>query len=336
VSLRTEQPQPFIVVMGSTTASRSQLLQRLLAYSALPQAVLLVLLALWLRRRIAVDLRPLAELETTIEHRNAADLGPLPQHVKDTASTRDVERIAQAIDSLFARLKQSGQAQREFAGTVAHELRTPLAGIRAQATFALGQQNPAVWRQQLEGIAQAEQRASRLVDQLLALARAGESQAGLSLEPIELQAVAREVVLRLMPRARSAGVDLGAEGLEEATVVRADRALVEGILNNLIDNALRYGKGSPEPHVTVAIEHTPEGIELSVTDNGRGLVAGDVDKLTQRWVQGEQGRRAGDGAGLGLAIVGRYAELLGARLSLGVADGGGFRAALVFPVTGAS
>jgi two-component system sensor histidine kinase TctE len=335
VTVRSSRPEPFIVVMGQTTRSRTRLLAQLLAYSALPQAVLLVLLALWLRRRIAVDLRPLAELETTIEHRNAADLGPLPQHVKDTASTRDVERIAQAIDSLFARLKQSGQAQREFAGTVAHELRTPLAGIRAQATFALGQQNPAVWRQQLEGIAQAEQRASRLVDQLLALARAGESLGGLALEPIELQAVAREVVLRLMPRARSAGVDLGAEGLEEATVVRADRALVEGILNNLIDNALRYGKGSPEPHVTVAIEHTPEGVELSVTDNGRGLVAGDVDKLTQRWVQGEQGRRAGDGAGLGLAIVGRYAELLGARLSLGVADGGGFRAALVFPVADA-
>lgn len=330
VSLREDKPQPFIVVMAQTTRSRTQLFERLLLYSALPQAALLVLLAWWLRRRIQHELQPLAELEEAIERRHAADLAPLNDRVKAGASTRDVERIAEAIDSLLARLAESVQAQREFAGNVAHELRTPLAGIRAQATFALAQQDASVWRQQLEGIAQAEQRASRLVDQLLALARAGEGHAGLAMEPIALDALARDVLLRLMPRARAAGVDLGGEGLDEPVIVRGDRALIEGILTNLVDNALRHGRGVAQPRVTVAVARTPIGATLSVTDNGPGLPTDEPQRLTQRWVQGPPDRRAGEGAGLGLAIVARYAELLGARFSLANEPGGGVRASIVW------
>jgi two-component system sensor histidine kinase TctE len=328
----TLQPegQPFTVVMGQTAHTRSVLLEQLLAWSALPQAMLLALLAWWLRRRIQRDLQPLGQLEEAIGRRHAADLAPLPDEVKAGASTRDVERIAQAIDSMLARLAEGVQAQREFAGNVAHELRTPLAGIRAQAAFALSQPDAQVWRTQLEGIAQAEQRASRLVDQLLALARAREGRGGgVAREPIALDAIAREVLLRFMPRARSAGVDLGGEGLDEPIVVQADRALVEGILNNLVDNALRYGAGHAEPRITVAIARAPGGVELSVTDNGEGWPSHDLERLTRRWEQGDPGRRAGEGAGLGLAIVTRYAELLGAQFSIGEAPGGGARATLL-------
>lgn len=331
ITLRSDSPEPFIVVMAQTTRSRAKLLERMLMYSALPQAVLLVLLAVWLRRRIQRDLEPLTELQDAIARRHAADLAQLPDTVKAGASTRDIERIARAIDALFERLQQSLRAQREFAGTVAHELRTPLAGIRAQAGFALAQQDPRVWREHLQGIAQAEQRASRLVDQLLALARADEGHVGLTIETIELGALAREVLLRWLPRARAAGVDLGGDGLDEPAATRGDRALVEGILNNLIDNALRYGGGRPDPHITVAVARTAGGVELSVTDNGLGLATTEVDQLKQRWVQGERGERVGQGVGLGLAIVGRYAELLGARLALANVPEGGLRASIELP-----
>ncbi|HEY8051171.1 MAG TPA: HAMP domain-containing sensor histidine kinase, partial [Ramlibacter sp.] len=318
-------------VFGQTARSRSRLLEDLLEYSALPQAALLALLAWWLRRRMERDLQPLGELEAEIERRRAADLAPLPDRVKAGASTRDVERIAQAIDSMLARLAESVQAQREFAGNVAHELRTPLAGIRARASFALAQQDPAVWRAQLEGIAQSEQRGSRLVDQLLALARAGEGEAGVAHERIELDAIAREVLLRYMPRARSAGVDLGGEGLDETVTVLGDRALVEGILNNLVDNALRYGAAAAAPHITVAIARVPGAVEVSVCDNGAGWPSQDIGQLTRRWVQGDAGKRVGEGAGLGLAIVARYAELLAAQFSISNAPEGGARATLRFP-----
>jgi two-component system sensor histidine kinase TctE len=329
VTLMTEGDAPLRIVMAQTTRSRTRLLERLLAYSALPQALLLLVLALWLRQRVQDDLEPLTKLERAIESRHAADLTPLPDEIKAGVSTRDVERIALAIDSMLGRLHEGLQAQREFAGNVAHELRTPLAGIRAQAAFALAQPDPGVWREQLEGIAQVEQRASRLVDQLLALARAGEGQSGVANDEIPLDAITREVLLRFIPRVRNTGVDLGGEGLDTPVTVRGDRALVEGILNNLIDNALRYGTGKDDPHITVAIESRPDGVELSVTDNGEGLPTEDVDLLTRRWVQGDKGKRVGEGVGLGLAIVARYAELLGAKFAMANAPGGGARASVL-------
>ena len=315
VSLRRDEPAQFVVVMAQTTAGRTQLLRRLLVYSALVQLGLLVMLAWWLSRTIERDLRPLAQLQHAVDRRDAGDLAPLSAPLTEGATTRDVQRLGEAVNSLLSRLQESLTAQREFAGNVAHELRTPLAGIRAQAGYALAQDDAAVWRSELQGIAQAEQRASRLVDQLLALARAGEGSAGLKLETIALNELVREVMLRFLPRADALGVDLGAEGLEEPVEVHGDKALIEGILNNLLDNALRYGS-SAAPRVTVAVHREGDATVLAVTDNGPGLGTMEAARLTRRWAQGQQGQRLGQGAGLGLAIVGRYAELLGARLSL--------------------
>ncbi|MEP6790692.1 MAG: sensor histidine kinase [Ramlibacter sp.] len=332
VSLRRSQPSEVTVVIAQTTANRNQLLRRLLVYSAVPQVLLLASLAWWLRRVIQRDLRPLAQLQEAVDQRDASDLAPVPESITTGATTRDVERLGLALNSMLSRLAQSIAAQREFAGDVAHELRTPLAGIRAQAGYALGQADPAVWREQLRGIAQGEQRASHLVDQLLALARAGEGSAGLRLTDVELNELARGVLLRFMPKADAAGVDLGGEGLDEPVYVRGDEGLIEGILGNLLDNALRYGTAA-QPHVTVGVQTRAGEVLLTVTDNGPGVGAQEASKLGQRWVQGPAGQKLGQGAGLGLAIVGRYAELLGATFTLTPAStAGGLRAAVRFPV----
>lgn len=330
VSLRRNQPTPFVVVMAETTAGRTELLRRLLLYSAGVQGWLLVVLAWWLTYTIERDLRPLAELQRAVDRRDASDLVPLPASLTRQTTTREVQSLGDAVNALLERLQQSLSAQREFAGNVAHELRTPLAGIRAQAAYALAQQDPALWRNELQGIAAAEQRASRLVDQLLALARAGEGSAGLKLETIVLTDLVQEILLRFMPRADALGVDLGGEGLEVPIQVRGDKALIEGLLNNLLDNALRYGRGHP-PHVTVGVHRDDSAVVLSVTDNGPGLVDVEAGQLTQRWVQGAQGQALGQGAGLGLAIVRRYAELLAAQLRLEpAAPGPGLRASVAF------
>ncbi len=142
----------------------------------------------------------------------------------------------------------------------------------------------------------------------------------------------REILLRFLPRADALGVDLGAEGLEERVEVRGDKALIEGMLNNLLDNALRYGTGDA-PRVTVAVHREGRAAVLSVTDNGPGLGTVEAAQLTRRWTQGAQGQKLGQGAGLGLAIVGRYAELLAAQLSLeGGAQGAGLCASVRFPL----
>jgi len=329
VTLHREEPTEFDVIMAQTTLSRSTLLRRLLLYSIAPQVVLLLVVAWWLRRAIQDDLAPLARLEQAVDRRDASDLTPVPV----SATTRDLERLGVALNALLERVAQSVRAQREFAGNVAHELRTPLAGIRALADYGLARQDPAVWREQLQRIAGSQARASHLVDQLLALALADESHAAPQREPVMLNELAREVVLRHLPRADAAGVDLGALGLEEPVRIQASAALIEGILNNLIDNALRYGRsaGAAMSSITVALEGAPGQVVLSVIDDGPGIPPEEQLRLMQRWAQGPDGERLGQGAGLGLAIVARYAQLLDARLELGSGpDGRGLRASLVF------
>jgi two-component system sensor histidine kinase TctE len=330
VSLRRGEPTEFIVVMAQTSASRTRLLHRMLGYAVVPQALLLVLLAWWLLRVIQRDLQPLAELQSAVDRRDARDLTPVPQSVTTGASTRDVERLGLAVNSMLARLDESISAQREFAGNVAHELRTPLAGIRAQAGYALAHTDPQVWREQLQGIALGEARASHMVEQLLALALADEARAGLRLEPVALNEVARSVLLRYLPKADAAHADLGGEGLDEPVTVLANAALIEGILGNLLDNALRYGKAG-HPRITVSVALQQGVAVLAVTDNGPGLSEKDAELLRHRWTLGPAGHRLGEGAGLGLAIVSRYAELLGARFSLDAADAdAGLRATVTF------
>lgn len=330
VTLRREQPVPFTVVMAQTNRSRSALLQSVLLYSIVPQIVLLAGLALWLRRVIGRDTQPLAELEHKLYRRDEKDLTPIDV----TARTRDVQQLRDAINSLLARLDGSLRAQREFAGNVAHELRTPLAGIRALAEYGLAQKDPQAWRAQLERIAGSEARASRLVDQLLALALAEEVRAGVTLEPVPLDVHVADAVLRFLPRADAAGVDLGARGADVHVNVRANFTLIEGILNNLIDNALRYAMppGGETPTVTVALAQDASGTTLSVTDNGPGLAPEFHERLSQRWAQGESGQVLGQGVGLGLAIVSQYAQLMGAKLALRPgADGRGLTVSVIFP-----
>ena len=332
VTLRLASPAAFSVVVAQTTATRSELLARLLTYSIAAQLLLLLALTWWLRRAIRSDLEPLDALQHALDQRDASDLAPVSPALTAGARSRDIERLGLAVNALLARVGGSIRAQQEFAGNVAHELRTPLAGIRALAEYGLAQPQPAVWREQLQAIVASQARASHLIDQLLALALADEAASSLALVPVALDRVARDVLLQWLPRADAHDVDLGAGGLESRVEVVAHPALVEGLLNNLLDNALRYG-GVPSrrPMVTVELARCGDEVRLSVIDNGPGLAAPERQRMTQRWAQGPTGERLGEGAGLGLAIVARYAELMHARFELADGpDGQGLRASVAF------
>ena len=307
------------VVMAQTTRSRTALMQQVLLYSFGPQAVLLLLLAWWLRRAIGADLQALTALQRALNQRDANDLAP----VAIQASTRDVQQLGGAVNSLMSRVDAGVRAQREFAGNVAHELRTPLAGIRALAEYGLAQSEPQVWQQQLVAVAASEARASHMVTQLLALAFANETRDSLHLSPISLSALVRQVVIDALPRADALGVDLGVQGIDDDISIMGDAALIEGALNNLLDNALRYGKpaAGATPAITVVLRAGPGGVSLQVIDNGPGVAADTRDDTVSRWKQapgpGAVPTDARPGVGLGLAIVARYAALLGAQFELG-------------------
>ena len=329
VVISRANPAPFKVVVGQTTRSRSSQFDRLLFFSIAPQILLLGLLALWLRRTIQQDVQPLMDLERAVAQRDARDLTP----VAVSSRTRDVQQLAQAINALLARVARTVRSQKEFAGNVAHELRTPLAGIRALTEYGLSHSDPQVWREQLRSIAHSQERASHLIDQLLALALAQEAREVLQPQALRLDEVTRDALLRHLPRADALGVDLGGRGLEWPMQVLAQRALVEGVLDNLIDNALRYGRpGDGQPaRVTVALACDAQGtVRLSVLDNGPGSGAAEREGLLNRWSQGQAGEALGQGSGLGLAIVAEYARILGATLILGEGeDGRGLLVSLV-------
>ena len=329
VVIARAQPAPFKVVVGQTTRSRNSQFDRLLFFSIAPQILLLGLLAFWLRRAIQDDVQPLMDLEQAVAQRDARDLTP----VVVSERTRDVQGLGQAINALLDRIGRVVRAQKEFAGNVAHELRTPLAGIRALAEYGLSQDRPEVWREQLRSIAQSQERASHLVDQLLALALAQEAREVLKPQLLPLDEVVRDCLLRHLPRADSLNVDLGARGLDVPVQVLAQRALLEGVIDNLIDNALRYGRplDGTDARVTVEVAHDMQGgVRLSVLDNGPGIDDAQRQRLLTRWAQGPAGETLRQGAGLGLAIVAEYTRILGATLSLDAGEEGrGLRVSLL-------
>ena len=327
VTIYRAQPAEFFVIMAQTTLSRDRLMQRLFTFSIAPLVLLLAWLAVWLMRSIDRELRPLVALERALQERDTHDLTP----VAVSSSTRDVQRLGSAINDLLGRVAQGVQSQREFSGNVAHELRTPLAGIRALADYGLRQDDPQVWREQLQGIVQSQERASHLVDQLLALALAGESQQQLVKGPVALDAVVRDAVLRFLPRADALGVDLGARGIDHGVTLVAHTALLEGVLNNLLDNALRYGLAAQgERRITVSVSDEPQAVTLTVSDNGPGVSQEQIQRLTRRWVRGSSAQSLPRGTGLGLAIVSEYARLMGAQLVLQNEVPTGFRVSLSF------
>jgi two-component system sensor histidine kinase TctE len=331
VTLRHEvMGQVHHVVMAHTTYVRAALVQRMLLFGALPLLLLLALLAWWLWHGIRRDLAPLARLQASLAHRDARDLTP----VAISPSTGEIEQVGLAVNDLFDRLQRSVRAQREFAGNVAHELRTPLARIRALADYGLAHSDAALAQQQLQQITASAERAGRLVNQLLDLAMAHEAELAMQTERLALAPLVGQAVLRHLDKADARRVDLGARGLEDGAEdvhVMADTALVEGILDNLIDNALRYG--GPTLTVEMSVDAKARTCVLAVVDDGPGIPDAARRDLMQRWTQGREGVQLGQGSGLGLSIVARYAQLLGSELNLDSADHGrGLRASLVLPL----
>jgi two-component system sensor histidine kinase TctE len=341
VVLVRSQPEPFVVLVAQTQGSRLALLRSVLLLSVVPQVLLLLALAVWLRVVIGRELAPLTSLQRSVGERDARDLTPLTV----STTTQEMASLGAAINALLARLGDSLRAQREFSGNVAHELRTPLAGIRALTEYGLAHQDAVVMREQLQRIAASEARASRLVEQLLALALAEETDVSLPAQWVDLDALVRDTLMRYLPRADALGVDLGAQGLDQGVQVWVHAGLLEGALGNLIDNALRHGRwpegAAPQPQarVTVTIDPHPTEVCLTVVDNGPGLSPEQCRQYVQRGVRGpHQGRLAtgahvqglGEGAGLGLAIVARFASLMPAAFTLGPApQGPGLCATLV-------
>jgi len=313
---------PPLVQVAETLDKRSQLTSEiargvmLSQFAILPLAVLLVWFAL-LR-----GFNPLNELQRRIRQRASDDLSPIDERL----APEEVGPLVSAINDLLARLDRSIAAQRHFVADAAHQLKTPLAGLRTQAELAerevdAGGDLKAVKRS-LHQIARSSQRAAHMVNQLLAMARAEDREQALRSQPFSLAALAIEAVRDLVPRALESGIDLGYEGpqpRDDSTPRLAGQpVLVREAIRNLIDNALQYTPRGGTVTTRVLADPFCQVAVLQVEDNGPGIAEAERELVFQPFYRA-LGTEA-EGSGLGLAIVREIAERHGGSVAIEAAN----------------
>ena len=319
------QAQQLLVQVARSSANREQLARTILFDMLLPLSSLILLMTLIVWLGIRAGLAPLTRLRQQVEGRAPADLAPLQL----ASAPRELWALAAALNSLLAEVHRSVEAQQRFIGDAAHQLRTPLAGLKSQTELALQSASDPELRARLERVHESATRSAHLVTQLLSLARAepGSAQPADS-RPLDLLALAQRVTASLVPRALRARQDLGMEeGTSEPVRVAGNELLLAEAISNLIDNALRYaGQGAS---VTVAVRAEAGQALLSVEDSGPGLSAQDRERVFGRFVRATD---AGSGCGLGLAIVREIVERHGGRIRLEPVAPHGLRALLTLPL----
>jgi two-component system OmpR family sensor kinase len=293
-----------------------------------PFALLLPALALLILWIVGRAVRPVRRFADVLRSRERGALEPLD----GTGLPDEVRPVATALNELLARLKESVERERSFIADAAHELRTPLTALDLQvqslrASTSGSTQNDAV--QQLEaGVA----RASRLVEQLLALARE-ERGGGREHEPVALNDVAREVLEEMLPLADRRGIDLGMERAD-AVSVAGDREALRVLVRNLLDNAVRYSPEGGRVDVSIVRQDltSPRAV-LVVSDCGPGIPITERERVFDRFyrVPGT----ASPGSGIGLALVRSIAAHHQALIRLDDGDGGrGLRVSVEFAALG--
>jgi two-component system, OmpR family, sensor histidine kinase TctE len=315
------------VQIARSTAPREQLARRMLLDTALPLSLLIALMSMGVWAGIRKGLEPLAELQRQMEGRRADALDPIQLQ----AAPPEVRALAGAVNELMGQVQQSLDTQRRFISDAAHQLRTPLAGLKSQTELALdavnGAADPAL-RQRLERVHESAVRSARLVSQLLVLARAEpEAVAAQGWAAVDCDRLVREVAADWVPRALAAGCDLGVDIVTEGLRVQGVELLLREALVNLIDNAVRYaGAGAT---LTVRLRRAGEDVWMDVEDSGPGLAPALREHAFERFVRGAT---TGDGCGLGLAIVREIAERHGGHAQLLPAAPQGCIARLTLPL----
>lgn len=268
-------------------------------------------------------LRPLDRLGEELARRGPGDLqpvqgGPLP---------RELVGLANRLDELLRRIRDSLDAERRFTSHAAHELRTPVAAVRAQTEVALGSSDPLQRNAALRQSLAACDRMSRLVTQLLVLARADETKVLPAGASCRLDALVEQVLADVASEESAEGTTLSLDASAPVSV-EGDPALLEALVRNLADNAVRHGGPGGNVRVTVTTLHGQA--VLRVEDDGPGVPPETMDRLGRRFFRGPDARASG--SGLGLSIVARIAELHRARVRFsGGAGGRGLQVEIEFP-----
>ena len=312
------KPRTALVQVAETLEKRSLLATEIVKGVMLPQFVILPLAVLLVWLALVQAIKPLNHLEERIRARSPDDLSPLDVETVPL----EVTPLVSSVNDLLMRLKDSIATQKRFLADAAHQLKTPLAGLRMQADLAQREgANAEDLKQSLRQIGRSSIRATHTVNQLLALARAESSGTVISHKPCDLAQITMEVVRDCLPRAMDKQIDLGFEGAEpgsEGVRIDGNPTLLTEMIRNLIDNAINYTPSSPaKPGVITArvlVDPFSRVLVLQVEDTGTGIAPAERELVFQPFYR-VLGTEA-DGSGLGLPIVQEIARQHNATISI--------------------
>jgi two-component system sensor histidine kinase TctE len=307
---QTPGAQAVLVQVAETLDKRSQLANDIIKGVILPQFVILPLAILLVWFGLSRGLAPLHALQAHIRARRPDDLSPLEAR----RAPPEIEPLVTSFNDLLTRLEQNMELQKRFIADAAHQMKTPLAGLRTQAELALRQDVSEEVHRSLEQIATSSEHAARLVTQLLALARAENRMSGQIFTPVEVGEVARSAVRDWVQAALAKQMDLGYEAPDEPVEVDGNPVMLREMLSNLIDNAIRYTPSGGRITVRVRHDAAVQLVHLEVEDTGLGIPVAERSRVIERFyrILG----REGDGSGLGLAIVREIATMHGGELTI--------------------
>lgn len=297
-----------LVQVGETLSRRKATAQRATLAIVIPMILMTLAAAAVIVYGVRRGLAPLDRLRDRLAARQAFDLSPVPQE----GVPAELRPFLDEINFLLQRLAEAVEAQSRFVADAAHQLRTPIAGIRAQAEAALagGDGTHALAR-----IAAAARNMGELVQKLLVLARVDAAGATLHLMLLDSASVAQEAARDWAPRALERGVEIGFDRQAGKSTLQGDAQLLKEMLGNLIDNALHYGA----TRVDIVAGASAHGPYWRVIDNGPGIPEAQRSAAFAPFHRLAAGG-GGGGAGLGLTIVQRIAHLHGATVSLSSGD----------------
>ncbi len=302
-----------LVLVAETYLKRDLLVKEILLASVLP-ALAIALAAIGLSLvGVARVLAPLDRVRGEILARSPRDLAPMAER----DNPQEIRPLLAALNDLFRRLQAALDNQQRFIENAAHQLRTPIAGLKTHAELARRQDSPPALRDLLDMIASETDRTGHLINQLLTLARADTGgHAELARQPVNLRDVAGRAASEWVPRSVARDIDLGFE-LEDAWTL-GEPLLLREMLANLIDNALAYTPSGGM--VTVRTRGDAAHAVLEVEDNGPGIPEAERSKVFERFyrIVGTEG----PGTGLGLPIVAEIAQRHEAQLELTSPDSG--------------
>src|SRR5476649_762785 len=293
-----EEPRRALVQVAETLEKRAQLANEIIKGVILPQFIILpiVLALVWFA--LARGLSPLAQLQERIRARSSDDLSP----IETDQVPEEITPLVGSLNDMLARLSLSIDMQKRFIADAAHQMKTPLAGMRMQSELALRQTDQGEIHRSLQQLAKSSEAATRLVNQLLTLARAeNQPQGGGALVALELAELARSAVQDWVPTSFTHQIDLGYEAPADAApvAIAGNPTMLREMLSNLVDNALRYTPAGGSVTVRVRADEA-HGI-VEVEDTGPGIPPAERRQIFERFyrILGS----AADGSGLGLAIV---------------------------------